>query len=192
MRIVAGRHRGRRLHLPRDGQIRPTSDRARQALFDVLVHNPLGPGGTPTLTNQRVLDAFAGTGALGLEALSRGAAFATFLDRDRGSLAVLEDNIRALGESERTQILRADALSPPRAMEPATLAFLDPPYGAGLAAPALSALANAGWFAEDALVIVELAKADTLAAPPGFLAVDERAYGKTRIVLLRWRSGRSD
>jgi 16S rRNA (guanine966-N2)-methyltransferase len=192
MRIVAGRHRGRRLHLPRDGQIRPTSDRAREAVFNVLAHNLLGPGETPTITDQRVLDAFAGTGALGLEALSRGAAFATFLERDRGSLAVLEDNIRTLGESERTRILRADALSPPRATETATLAFLDPPYGAGLAARALAALANAGWFADDALVIVELAKADTFAAPPGFLAIDERTYGQTRIVLLRWRSGRGD
>lgn len=188
MRIVAGRHRGRRLQ-PLDGdRIRPTSDRAREALFNVLAHNPLGPGATPTLEGSRVLDAFAGTGALGLEALSRGAAFATFLERDRAAAAVLDANIRMLDETGRTRVIRADALAPPRAGEPASLAFLDPPYGTGLAVPALAALARAGWFADGALVIVEIAKGDALSAPPGFHAVDERAYGQTRFVLLRWRA----
>ncbi|MFO0995696.1 MAG: 16S rRNA (guanine(966)-N(2))-methyltransferase RsmD [Alphaproteobacteria bacterium] len=186
MRIVAGRHRGRRLHALTGDRIRPTSDRARESLFNVLAHNPLGPGSRSTFEGARVLDAFAGTGALGLEALSRGAAFATFMERERAALAVLEENIRALGEGARARVLRADALAPPPAPEPASLAFLDPPYGRGLAEPALAALAKARWFADEALVIIELSKADALAPPPGFRTLEERSYGQTRFTLLRW------
>jgi 16S rRNA (guanine966-N2)-methyltransferase len=165
--------------------VRPTSDRAREALFNVLAHRPLRADGKPALADARVLDVFAGTGAMGLEALSRGAAHATFVERDRTALAALEANIAALGETSRATVLRADVLALPRAKEAANLAFLDPPYGEGLAAPALTALAKGGWLEDGALVIVELGKRDDLPAPAPFTPLDERRYGAARFVILR-------
>ena len=134
--------------------MRPTSDRAREALFDILAHGRFAD--RPVFADARVLDAFAGTGALGLEALSRGAAQASFIEKDKGVLALLRGNIAALGEEENAAVLAADALHPPSAAAPVTLAFLDPPYGEDLAAPARAALAAAGWLAPDALVVVEV------------------------------------
>ena len=146
MRIVAGSHRGRRLLAPPGETVRPTSDRAREALFNILSHGQLAAGGVP-FADAAVLDAFAGTGALGLEALSRGAAAAMFIEQDREALAVLRKNIAALGEGARAQIVPGDATRPPRAMARCAVAFLDPPYRSGLAAPALAALDAAGWLA---------------------------------------------
>jgi len=186
MRIIAGRHRGRRLSAPPGHALRPTSDRARQALFDVLVHGH----SAPALEGAKVLDAFAGTGAFGLEALSRGAAHATFMDVDGTALECLLANVRDLGEFERATVLRADVLSPPRATRPCRLAFLDPPYGSGLAAQALTALAQSGWLAAGTLAIVELAAKEPFEPPTGFAPEDERRYGATRFVLLR-RRGRA-
>ncbi|MCX7354554.1 MAG: 16S rRNA (guanine(966)-N(2))-methyltransferase RsmD [Alphaproteobacteria bacterium] len=186
MRIVAGKHRGRRLAAPEGASVRPTSDRARESLFNVLAHRPLRTDGQPVLTDARVLDVFAGTGAMGLEALSRGAAHATFVERDRATLAVLEKNVATVGEQARTTILRADALSPPPAKTPANLAFLDPPYGENLAAPALAALAKGGWLEAGAIIVVEIGKKESLAAPPAFSLLDERQYGAARLILLRY------
>lgn len=185
MRIVAGKHRGRRLAAPEGASVRPTSDRAREALFNVLAHRPLRADGKPALAEARVLDVFAGTGAMGLEALSRGAAHATFIERDRTALSALEKNIAELGEAVHATALRTDALNPPRAKEPASLAFLDPPYGEGLAEPALVALAKQGWLEDGAVVIVELGKRDELSPPPLFTPLDERRYGAARFILLR-------
>lgn len=185
MRIVAGKHRGRRLAAPEGSGVRPTSDRAREALFNVLAHRPLHADGKPILAGARVLDVFAGTGAMGLEALSRGGAHATFIERDRAALAALEKNIATLGEAARASVLRADALNMPRAKEPASLAFLDPPYGEGLAEPALTALAKGGWLEDGAIVIVELGKRDDLSPPVLFTQLDERRYGAARFILLR-------
>lgn len=185
MRIVAGKHRGRRLTGPEGAGVRPTSDRAREALFNVLAHRPLRADSKPVLAGARVLDVFAGTGAMGLEALSRGAAHATFVERDRAALASLEKNIADLGEAARATVLRADALALPRAKETASLAFLDPPYGEGLAEPALDALTNGGWLEDGAVVIVELGKRDALSPPAPFTSLDERRYGAARFVLLR-------
>jgi 16S rRNA (guanine966-N2)-methyltransferase len=167
--------------------VRPTSDRAREALFDILAHGRFGAG--PVYEAARVLDAFAGTGAFGLEALSRGAAEASFIENDRVALRALRANIAALGEEKRAAVLALDALHPPRASAPAALAFLDPPYGADLAAPALAALADAGWFAPDALVVVELSARDRLDPPPGFTLLDERRYGAARLAFLRVKEG---
>src|SRR4051812_29618443 len=126
MRIVAGIHRGRKLTAPAGATTRPTADRVRQALFDMLWHAPWA--GRAVIEDQAVLDAFAGTGALGLEALSRGAATAAFIEQDRAALAALRANIAACGEAARCQVVAADALRPPRALRPASLVFLDPPY----------------------------------------------------------------
>ena len=192
MRIVAGRHRGRRLVAPEGLAVRPTSDRAREALFDILASGRLS-GGESALAGAVVLDAFAGSGALGLEALSRGAAHAVFLENHAAALAALERNIAALDEGERADVLRADVLRPPRPPGRAraagcSLALLDPPYNQGLAAPALAALAAGGWLAPGALCCVELMAGEPFEPPAGFTGLDSRKYGKARIEILRWEA----
>jgi 16S rRNA (guanine966-N2)-methyltransferase len=184
MRVVAGRHRGRRLLAPPGETVRPTSDRAREALFNILSHGRLAAEGIP-FAGAAVLDAFAGTGAVGLEALSRGAAEAAFIEQDREALATLRRNIAMLGEGDRARIVPGDATRPPRAPSAYALAFLDPPYRSVLAAAALTALDAAGWFTPEALVVVELAAREHLAPPAGFNLVDERVYGAARLLFLR-------
>ena len=184
MRIIGGRHRGRRLLAPPGDTVRPTSDRAREALFNILSHGRLAAEGIP-FASARVLDAFAGTGAFGLEALSRGATEAVFIERDPEAVAVLRRNVTALGESAHVEIVPGDATHPPRAASPCAVAFVDPPYRSGLAAPALDALDRAGWFAADGLVIIELAAREELVPPAGFTLLDERVYGAARLVFLR-------
>jgi 16S rRNA (guanine966-N2)-methyltransferase len=184
MRIIAGRHRGRALKAPQGEIVRPTSDRAREALFDILAHGRFAE--QPVYLDARVLDAFAGTGAFGLEALSRGAAQASFMEKDRTALAALRANIAALREERNAAVLGVDVLHPPRAGAPATLVFLDPPYGQDLAAPALTALATAGWLAAGALVVAEVGARETLTAPAGFQPLQERKYGAARLVFLRY------
>src|SRR5579872_7217688 len=141
MRIIAGTHKGRRLEAPADQAIRPTADRVREALFSILAHRLEGFAG------RRVLDAFAGSGALGLEALSRGAESAVFMDRDRAALALCRRNAGTLQSSDRAQFLLSDATKPPHSDHRCDLILLDPPYGKGLGEKALSALTEAGWCA---------------------------------------------
>jgi 16S rRNA (guanine966-N2)-methyltransferase len=184
MRIVAGRHRGRRLLAPPGETVRPTSDRAREALFNILSHGQLAAEGIP-FAGVAVLDAFAGTGALGLEALSRGAGEAAFIEQDREALTALRRNVAAFGEDAHSRIVPGDATRPPRAPSAYALAFLDPPYRSGLAAAALTALDAAGWLTQDALAIVELAAREHLAPPSGFSLLDERVYGAARLLFLR-------
>lgn len=177
MRIVGGSHRGRRLAAP-DGRVaRPTADRAREALFNILAHSA-----HVTLEGAVVVDAFAGSGALGLEALSRGAAHATFLESHPASLAALKANVALLKEEGRSAVIRADATRPPPAKAPCTLALLDAPYNLDLSAPCLAALARAGWLVPGALAVVEVAAGEAFAAPEGFAVVDERTYGAARLV----------
>ena len=183
MRIVGGKHRGRRIAAPPGNTVRPTSERAREALFNILAHGRFATA--PVFEDARVLDVFAGTGAFGLEALSRGARFAAFLEKDRQARDVLATNVTALGESGRTRLLAADATAPPRADGPYDLVFVDPPYRSGLAAPALEALSRAGWIAPDALVVVELAARGGFEPPQGFTPLEERRYGAGRLVFLR-------
>jgi 16S rRNA (guanine966-N2)-methyltransferase len=185
MRVVGGKNRGRRLLAPPGTKVRPTSDRAREALFNILAHGQFAVGGNP-FAEGAVLDAFAGSGAFGLEALSRGAAEAVFIEQDRDTLAVLKKNIEALGESARSRILPGDATHPPRAMSPCSVAFLDPPYRSGLAGAALPALGAAGWLAPGTLAVVEIAAREHLVPPSGFILVDERVYGAARLMFLRF------
>ena len=185
MRIVAGRLKGRTLEVPEGRDIRPTADRARQALFDILEHGRLVEGGGSAVVDAIVLDAFCGSGALGLEALSRGAAEAVFMDASRAALDCARANAKRL--VVKANFILASVANPPRPLKPATLVFLDPPYGSGLAGPAMAALSKAGWFAPGAIASlelpgVELARFET---PPGFERLDERRYGKARILLLR-------
>lgn len=184
MRIIAGRHRGAALETPADDSIRPTSDRARQALFNILEHR-FGVGEASPLHGARVLDACCGTGAMGLEAMSRGAEACTFMDRDAVALRLAERNARQLKETARCRFVLRDVTRPGKAPAAATLVFLDPPYGEDLAAPALVALRENGWIAPGALVSVEGDARGRLDLPPDFEIVDDRRHGRAHIVLLR-------
>jgi len=184
LRIVAGDLRGRRLEVPAGSGVRPTGDRARQALFNLLEAGRLTEGRSP-VPGAVVLDAFAGSGALGFEALSRGAAQAFFIESDPTAAAVLARNIAALGLEGRARLLRADAFAPPRPEVSCGLAFLDPPYGRGLGPPALAALLAAGWLAPGALVSLEVEKTDDPVLPPGFLLLEERRWGRAKVLLAR-------
>ena len=196
MRIVGGRLRGRRLEAPGGTTLRPTADRTREALFNILCQGKLdwrpgadaGGAGNP-LTGARVLDAFAGTGALGLEALSRGAGFVTFMENQAAALDACRRNIDALGETARAELLRGDVLRPPKAVTPCELVLMDPPYNQDLAPPALAALHRAGWLAPGALATVELMAQEPFTPPDGFATLDERKYGKARLVFLHNPSG---
>ncbi len=187
MRIVGGKHRGRKIEAPAGREVRPTSDRARESLFNILMHGTKFGTDGPIVDGAVALDAFAGSGALGFEALSRGASHAIFLDADFAALRIIRKNAETLGETERATILKADATRPPRATQAASLVLLDPPYGQALAAPALEALARGGWLAPGAIVSVELGPDDAFEPPEDFTEVDERRYGKAIIRLLRYR-----
>jgi len=185
MRIVAGKHRGRPIEAPPGEAIRPTSDRARQALFNILAHRFLRDDGTPLLMEGRVLDAFAGTGALGLEALSRGASHVTFMDKDADAILAIGANLRRLGENAHADVIRCDAANPPGARRPCDIVLLDPPYRSGLAGPALVALKKHGWFKPGALISFEEAAKEPFTPPEGFTLIDERRYGAARVIFLR-------
>jgi len=188
VRIVAGKHRGRRLEVPAGRDVRPTSDRTRQSLFNILSHGDWMEDGADTLDGADVLDAFCGTGALALEALSYGAARAALLDKARSSLEVARRNAEMLGEGAQCRFILGDAAKPPPAPFAARLVFLDPPYGQDLSPPALTGLSRAGWIAPGALVCVEVGADDGFAPPPGFEALDVRDYAQARIHFLRHRT----
>ena len=186
MRIVGGRLSGRALVAPKSRTIRPTADRLREALFNILAHGYGDP-----IDGARVLDLFAGTGALGIEALSRGAAFTLFVDDGAEARALLRENVAALGLGGTSRIFRRDAtkLGPVHPLEPFTLAFLDPPYGQGLAEKALASARAGGWFTPDALIVVEEATKANFVAPDGFAETERRRYDDTEFVFLRTVSG---
>ena len=182
MRIVGGRLGGRTLVSPRSHAIRPTADRLRESLFNILVHAYGDP-----VTGARVLDLFAGTGALGLEALSRGAAFALLVDDAAEARALLRENVATLGLGGVSRIFRRDAtrLGPAHPLEPFALAFLDPPYGKGLAEKALVSAHDGGWLTRGALIVVEEAADAAFTAPAGFEELERRRYDDTGVVFLR-------
>ena len=185
MRIVAGKHKGRALAAPKGRDTRPTSDRAREAIFNVLLHGTPGPG----LEGARVADIFAGTGALGLEALSRGASHVVFVESQRGALRTLRDNIKALGETQTTETLdrKAAAIGPLKGGA-VDYVFMDAPYNEDLSAPALEALVQQGWLKPGTVLMVEVAKSETLPLPAGFEIIKEKAYGAARAVFLEFLS----
>ena len=183
MRVVGGRLRGRALKAPQSQAIRPTADRLRESLFNILVHVYDDP-----LDDARVLDLFAGTGALGIEALSRGAAFVLFVDDGVEARALLRGNVEALGLGGSTRIFRRDAtkLGPAHPVEPFSLVFADPPYGKGLAEKALASAREGGWLTPGALVVIEEATAAFI-APEGFEELERRAYGDSELVFLTFK-----
>lgn len=184
MRIVAGTLRGRTLVAPSGASTRPTADRTRQALFNVLEH----ASWSRALKDMRVLDLFAGSGALGLEALSRGAGFCLFVDKDAGAGAAIEANLQRLDLAGRARVERWDAERLPARSaaqgDGFDLVFLDPPYRADLATPALAALAEGDWLTAAAIVAVELGARDQPPVTPSFDIVVDRTWGAARVRFL--------
>ena len=182
MRVVGGRLRGRNLATPKSQSVRPTADRLRETLFNILAHAYDDP-----ITDARVLDLFAGTGALGIEASSRGAAFVLFVDDGAEARALLRENAEALSLGGVTRIFRRDAtkLGPVHPLEPFSLAFLDPPYGKGLAEQALVAARDGGWLVTGALAVVEESADAKFAGPDGYTELERRAQGDRELIFLR-------
>jgi 16S rRNA (guanine966-N2)-methyltransferase len=182
MRVVGGRLKGRNLASPSSREIRPTADRLRESLFNILIHAYDDP-----IAQARVLDHFAGTGALGIEAVSRGAKFALFVDNGAEARALLRNNVEALGLGGVTKVYRRDAtdLGEAHPMEPFSLVFLDPPYAKNLAEKALASLRNGGWLKPGAMLVVEEATAARFAAPDGFEELERRVYDDSEFVFLR-------
>ncbi|MGV3490774.1 MAG: 16S rRNA (guanine(966)-N(2))-methyltransferase RsmD [Devosia sp.] len=178
MRIVAGKFRGKQLTPPEDLEIRPTADRVRESVFNILASR-LGPN----FDGLRIVDLFAGTGALGLEALSRGASQIVFVDTGAEARGLIRDHIEAFGAGGVAKLLRRDAtnLGPAGTMGPVDLVFLDPPYGKGLAEQALLSLRDGGWLKPDTLLVLEESSDIELHLPPGFTVTDRRTYGAAAV-----------
>ena len=186
MRIVAGRFRGAAIAAPKGTATRPTSDKARQAVFNILEH----AAWAAPLDGARVIDLYAGTGALGFEAISRGAAFCLFVETDEAARGAIRENVDAMGLFGRTRVHRRDATQlgvRPGADGPAfDLAFLDPPYARGLGETALARLADGGWLAPGATVVFERGAAEPDLSVPAYESLDARDYGAARVHFLRF------
>lgn len=187
MRIIAGTFRGRSITAPKGAATRPTADRTRESVFNLLAHRQ-----DFAMSGARVVDLFAGSGAFGLEALSRGASFCLFVETDAAARGAIRDNIETLGLFGATRLHRRSAIDlgmkPAGLGDPFTLAFLDPPYRKDLCAPSLKALAAGAWLAPGALVVVEQAKSETPAGAQGFEEMDRRFYGDTQIGVYRFHA----
>jgi 16S rRNA (guanine966-N2)-methyltransferase len=184
MRIVAGRYRGRTLAAPDDARTRPTSDRVRESVFNILEHGIADSA----LPGVRVLDLFAGSGALGLEALSRGAAFCLFVEEDAAARGVIRRNIEALGVGGITKVFRRDAtaLGPAGNRGGFSLIFLDPPYDKDLAPRTLASAAVGGWLGQGAIAVIEESRRATITLPPGFSSLQQRVWGDTQVLFARF------
>jgi len=178
-RIVAGKFRGRRLEVPAGNTVRPTSSRMRERVFSILEH-----GRYPDLAGARVADLFAGSGALGLEALSRGAVSATFVEKSPASIDCIRQNIRALKVDKIATLLTTNAHNLPAAEAPYDIVFMDPPYSKGLVEPTLESLIKAGWINPNSAIICELKSDDGLSLPASLEIIDDRSQGKQRTVFL--------
>jgi 16S rRNA (guanine966-N2)-methyltransferase len=183
MRVVGGRFRGRPLAGPKSDAIRPTSDRLRETIFNVLAHGYGDP-----IDGARVMDLFAGTGAMGIEALSRGAAFCLFVDEGAQARGLIRENVEALGLGGATRLFRRDATRMGAAGRnpPASLVFCDPPYGKDLAPRALKSCADGGWLSAGALAVIEEAQGSPATLPSGFEELDRRDYGETQVLFARY------
>jgi 16S rRNA (guanine966-N2)-methyltransferase len=182
MRIISGKHRGRKIELSKDAAdiIRPTSDFAREAIFNILTHGKYGH----SFIDKEVLDVYCGTGAFGLEAISRGAARVLFIDKSREALANARQNALKMNEGETTDFMQADAAKLGKARKSYSLIFLDPPYFGKLIEPTLKGLHEGGWVAEDGLVIAEHDAKEHILVPETYTQLDERRYGRAVLKLL--------
>ena len=182
-RIIAGKYRGRRLEVPEGKAVRPTSSRMRERVFSILEH-----GNYPDMEGARVADLFAGSGALGLEALSRGASSVTFVEKSPASVACLRTNIRALDADKSATLLQTSARALPPTAMPFDFVFMDPPYRKGLVEPTLESLTSAGWITAGGVIICELSRDDPLSHPTTLTLVDERVQGQQKTVFLSLKS----
>lgn len=189
MRIISGAHKGRRIELLKEAtdHVRPTSDFAREAIFNIINHRNFDTDGHPYM-DQPVLDVFSGTGALGLEALSRGASEVTFVDKSREALANARYNATRMKEEARTRYVHTDATRMPKAKQPYGLVFLDPPYFKQLLPKTLQSLAQTGWLKPNALIIIEHDSRDQFPMPEDYNALDTRRYGRAVIQLATWKA----
>lgn len=178
MKIIAGKHRGRKLESPRNKDVRPTVAKARESLFNLLMHMHPNP-----VVDCRIADLFCGTGALGLEALSRGAEHVTFIDQNRDSIHLAEDNAELLNESENCKFLHSSSIDLPSASEPYDLVMMDPPYNSGLAKIAYAALREKGWVITGSIVAFEQSHKEGVPELEGCEIIKDRVYGKSRIVV---------
>ena len=185
MRIISGKHKGRKIELGKEAAdiVRPTSDFAREAIFNILTHGKHGLNGH-SFVDKEVLDIFCGTGAFGLEALSRGATRVLFIDQAREAIANTRYNVMKMNETESADFMLADATKLGKAKKPYPLIFLDPPYFGKMIEPALKSLHAGGWIAEDGLLIVEHDSKEQITLPEPFVILDERRYGRAVVKLL--------
>ncbi len=183
MRIVAGRFKGHQLATPKDQSTRPTSDRVRESLFNLLIHGIEDL----ELEGARTLDLFAGTGALGIEALSRGAKYCLFIENSAQTRGLIRDNVEALHLTGITKVWRRDAsaLGPAGNLEPFDLVFADPPYGKGLGELALRSAHDNRWIKPGGIAVVEERSSSVFEVPEGYEEIDRRAYGDTQIIVMR-------
>lgn len=185
MRIIAGKHKGRPLSRPPAMITRPTMDRIRESIFNMLQHSEID-GAVFELEGAYILDAFAGSGALALEALSRGAKYAYLFDKNTRALATVRENVWSLGEAENTKILKVDATNPPKATQAMGLILLDPPFGKDLTARCLGPLLKTGWINENTLIMAEIAAREPLKLPEGFIVVKEKIYGTSQMFFIKF------
>ncbi len=183
MKIIAGKHKGRNIESLPGKDIRPTSGRTRGAVFNILTHGRFYGENSPII-GSRIVDIFCGTGALGLEAFSRGAAHVTFVDENQRAVDITRKNVEKFGEMKNASFIRSDSTRIPPAIKPCKLAFLDPPYESGLAPKGLKSLVKGGWLEKGAIVVVEISKKEELEIPEEFEKVSERIYNSTKIILL--------
>lgn len=186
MRITGGTHRGRVLNTPKGQATRPTSDRTREAIFNILAHARWTDH--PLLIDATVVDPFAGTGALALDALSRGAAHAVMIDQSAQAIKLCQTNSQLLKEDQNCKIIKANGAQPlprPDDIAPRSLVFIDPPYGKGLGVKSVIGLRDKNWLTDDAIVVMEMAKQTPEDIPDGFDLLNERAYGITLVRFLK-------
>ena len=179
MRIISGKHRGRRLEVPEGKSVRPTTDRMRERVFSMLQHHRY-----PALLGARVADLYAGTGALGLEALSRGASHVTFVEKSQSTFSCLKKNVATIKEEDSTNLMKISARALPFANDPYSVIFMDPPYHKGMVEPTLHCLLERDWLADGGLIIAELAVDDELTIPEALNIIDDRKQGQQRMLFM--------
>lgn len=179
MRVIAGTHKGRRLHTPKGKETRPTSDRLRESIFNILAHR-----WPDHLVGARVADIFAGSGAMGIEALSRGAAHVVFVEKHTAGRDLVSRNLQTLGIADKAQVIEGDARKLPPLEAALDLVLMDPPYGRGLGEAALEALQQAGWLRHGTLVVLEAGADEPLEIPAGYKVGDRRVQGDSQVIFL--------
>lgn len=183
MRIISGTYKGRRLGTPKGQETRPTSDRLRESIFNILAHN-----WPQHLAGARVADIFAGSGALGIEALSRGAAHVVFVEKHSAGRDLVARNLDLLGIGDAAEVIAGDARQLPPVQAAFDLVFMDPPYRRGLGEAALAALPLAGWLRQDTLVVLETGADEQTGLPAGYEVADRRVQGDSQVIFLLWKT----